>query len=416
VPEILIIGGGFGGVWSAASAVRLRDEAGVDPSDLTVMLVAPRDDMVIRPRLYEADPGEKRVPLAGILDPIGVRHVRETVIAIDADAHEVVHEDEAGRRTVATYDRLVIASGSQLRRPELPGAELLHDVDTMERAVALEEHLRGLARRPSADGRWTAVVVGSGFTGVEVATELVSRLHAVADAHAAGGDVEVVLVERADAVGPELGPGPRPEIEAALAQLGVQVRLGTTVTSLDASGVQLADGTAVPAQTVVWTGGLAASPLTQLVPGRRDASGRLAVDSALRVEGTVDVFAAGDTAAAPVEDGRVSVQSCQHAHAMGKHAGRNAAADLLGRELIAFTPDPYVTCLDLGAAGAVFTAGFDREVQSTGAPAKELKQLINRLIYPPTDDAAEILRAAGAAVSGAPGADDAATAQEQAVG
>lgn len=393
MPEILIVGGGFAGVWSAASAVRQRQEAGVPQSELTVTLVAPGEDIVMRPRLYESAPGEKKVSLARILGPIGVEHVRASAREIDTTAREVVVEDGDGARDVRSYDRLVLATGSRLRRPTLPGAEHLHDVDTLEAAVALDEHLHALPTAP-ADGRYTAVVVGSGFTGVEVATELVGRLRDVAEPHGAVGEVRVVLLERADAIGPQLGPGPRPAIEDALARLGVEVRLQTTVTRVEPGAVQLDDGTSLAARTAIWTGGMAASPLTELVPAARDELGRLAVAPTLRVTGVEGVFAAGDTAAAPVEDGHSSVQSCQHAHAMGKHAGRNAAAELLGLPLVDFAPDPYVTCLDLGEAGAVFTAGFDRAVQSTGAPAKDLKRMINRLIYPPTDDAARIVEAA----------------------
>jgi NADH dehydrogenase len=108
---------------------------------------------------------------------------------------------------------------------------------------------------------------------------------------------------------------------------------------------------------------------------------------------TRDPWAAGDTAAALAEPGQLVMQSCQHAVPQGKHVGVNAAADLLGRPLVSFTPDPYVTCLDLGHIGAVLTTGWDRTVVQTGADAKNLKRKINaEWIYPPVDDAATILR------------------------
>jgi NADH dehydrogenase len=119
------------------------------------------------------------------------------------------------------------------------------------------------------------------------------------------------------------------------------------------------------------------------------------VDGELRVPQAPHVFAAGDTAAAVLESGQTVVQSCQHATPLGKHAGHNAAADLLGLPLATFSTIPYVTCLDLGAAGAVYTIGFERAVQLSGAEGKERKRLINqKWIYPPLDDSDEILRAA----------------------
>jgi len=161
--------------------------------------------------------------------------------------------------------------------------------------------------------------------------------------------------------------------------------------------VWLSDGTAIPAATVVWTAGMAASPLTAAIPGLKDRLGRLDVDEFLRVRGLPEVYAAGDTAAAlSPDEGRIVMQSCQHALPQGKFAGHNVAADLLDEPLVRFEPAPYVTCLSLGPAGAVVTSGWDREVQMTEDVAKHLKKTINaQWIYPPVDDAAALFDQAG---------------------
>ncbi len=387
--DVLIIGGGFAGVWAAAGAVRARQEAGVDEGVVRVTLIAPADDMVIRPRLYQANPASMRVALDRVLGPIGVRRVAATVTGIDTAARTVTALARDGAERRLAYDRLVLATGSQARTPVLDGAPHLFDIDTLPAAAALEAHLGRLPGRPGGAERFTAVVVGGGFTGIELATELPDRLRAVS-----GGErVRVVLVERADVVGPELGPGPRAEIEAALQHAGVEVRLGIELRSLDSERAVLSDGTVIPTRTVVWTGGMRASGLTGHVPGTHDALGRLAVDEHLRVIGVDGVYAAGDTAAAVAENGHVVMQSCQHAMPQGKLAGANVTADVLGLPLAPFAPDPYVTCLDLGSYGAVVTQGWDRQVARTGAAAKERKQAINStLIYPPVDDAEAILR------------------------
>ncbi|MEV6237438.1 FAD-dependent oxidoreductase [Lentzea sp. NPDC051838] len=388
--NVLIVGGGFAGVWSAASAVKLREELGASEEDLRVTLISAGDDMVIRPRLYEADPDRMRVPLDRVLGPIGVRRIAATVTGIDTESRTVsaIHRD--GTTAQHSYDRLVLASGSQVVKPSLPGAELLFDIDTMAGAAALESHLH---RLPDQPGRFTAVVVGAGFTGLELATELVGRLRALAPAE----EVRVVLVERLDEVGPELGAGPRPQIEKALAELSVEVKLGVSLQEVNRSGVILSDGTTIPTATVVWTAGMTASPLTSFVPGQKDKLGRLDVDEYLRVRGLPDVYAAGDTAA-PVSprEGRVVMQSCQHALPQGKLAGHNVAADLLQEQLVEFQPPSYVTCLSLGPAGAVATSGWDREVELSGSDAKDLKTTINsKWIYPPVDDAQALLSQAG---------------------
>ncbi|MFD7406501.1 NAD(P)/FAD-dependent oxidoreductase [Streptomyces sp. NPDC059866] len=390
--NILIIGGGFAGVWAAAAAVRAARAHGVPQQQLQVTVVSSGDDLVIRPRLYEADPQVMRVALDRVLGPIGVRRIAATVTDIDTNSRTVNAIVRSGRNTVLGYDRLVLAAGSQLVRPAIPGSEWIFDVDTLDAAAALDHHVRRLPQRPATAGRFTAVVIGAGFTGLEIAAELVARLREVAgDAD----DVRVVLVERADVLGPELGEGPRPPISSALSHLGVELRLGKTVELVTDSEVELSDGELIPSSTVIWTAGMAASPLTQCIPGERDRGGRLRVDEFLRVLGAPEVFATGDTAAAVAEAGHTVMQSCQHAIPMGKFAGHNVAADVLGLDLAPFAPNPYVTCLDLGAAGAVVTTGWDRTVQKTREQGKALKRRINaEWIYPPVDDADAILKLA----------------------
>jgi NADH dehydrogenase len=202
----------------------------------------------------------------------------------------------------------------------------------------------------------------------------------------------VVLVDRSAVVADQLGPGPRAEIEAALDELGIERRLGTTVTEVADGYAVLSDGTKVEADAVVWSTGLRASDLTRQVSDRLDHLGRVPVDRHLRALHAV--FVAGDTAAAAFDAEHAVMQSCQHATPLGKVAGYNAAADLLDLPLRDFTPGPYVTCLDLGGAGAIFTRGWDRRVMASGAAGADIKRRINHRIHPPVDDASAILAAA----------------------
>ncbi|MGW4483110.1 NAD(P)/FAD-dependent oxidoreductase [Amycolatopsis sp. NPDC004368] len=217
-----------------------------------------------------------RVPLDRVLGPIGVRRVAGTVVGIDTGARTVSAVRRDGTTETLPYDRLVLASGSQVVRPGLPGAEYLFDIDTLTGAARHDAHLRRLPDREAAPGRFTAVVVGAGFTGLEIATELVGRLNETG---------RVVLVERLDAVGPELGEGPRPAIEKALADLGVEVRLGVSLQAVAPDEAHLSDGTVIPTATVVWAAGMTASPLTSFIAAEKDHLGRLEVDEYLRVRG-----------------------------------------------------------------------------------------------------------------------------------
>ncbi|MEV0617438.1 FAD-dependent oxidoreductase [Nonomuraea sp. NPDC050404] len=388
--HVVIIGGGFAGVWSAAGAALARAKAETEAeaarrhgdaaaaraasaragADLRITLIAPNEHLVLRPRLYEPEPDQAKVDLRRILGPIGVEHLRASVSTIDTGRRVVV----AGGEEIA-YDRLVLAAGSKLARPRaLPGAERLFDIDTLDGARRLTDHLR------DREG-YSAVVVGAGFTGLEAATALAAR-------------GRVLLVDRSRVVGAQLGPGPREEIEAALDELGIERRLGTTVTEVGDGYALLSDGTRAEADVVVWSAGMRASELTRQISAEAglDHLGRVPVDRHLRA--LPGVFAAGDTAAAAFDAEHTVMQACQHATPLGKVAGYNAAADLLGVPPRDFTPGPYVTCLDLGGAGAVFTRGWDRRVMASGAAGADIKKLVNQYIHPPVDDASQILAAA----------------------
>jgi NADH dehydrogenase len=206
----------------------------------------------------------------------------------------------------------------------------------------------------------------------------------------------VVVVEQSAQIGPELGAGPRPVIEEALAELGVELHLGDGVALIDAEGIVTQAGTRIPAQTVVWTAGARANPLTRQIAGQRDAFGRLHVDRSLKVIGQTHIYATGDVARAETDDeGNLAAMACQHAMNLGRSAGHNAAADLLGLDPIPYEQPFYVTCLDLGPWGAVYTEGWDRQVKMRGEDAKALKRKINtEWIYPPRADRAEVLEAA----------------------
>jgi NADH dehydrogenase len=147
-----------------------------------------------------------------------------------------------------------------------------------------------------------------------------------------------------------------------------------------------------------------ANPLTELIPVERDPWGRLPVDEFLRVRGVPHVFAAGDSASVLLDEGHASVMSCQHGRPMGRFAGHNAVSDLRSAPMLPLAIDWYVTVLDLGAWGAVYTEGWERRVVAQGAQAKRVKQTINcQRIYPPLSrDRRAILDAAAPVVQRPP--------------
>ncbi|WP_424630628.1 NAD(P)/FAD-dependent oxidoreductase [Bradyrhizobium sp. SYSU BS000235] len=392
--RLVIVGAGFAGMYAALSAARLRDIEGVSPEELEIALVSPEPTLVIRPRLYEPKPETLTAPLKDVLDAVNVVYVQGSVEDIDTKARSVGVINPKGERKSLTYHRLVIATGSRLFRPNIPGlAEYGFSVDSLDDAIALDRHLHKLATMPASSARDTFVVAGAGFTGIEAATELPSRLRTIFGKNA---NPRVIIVDRNSAVAPDMGEGPRPIIEEALRKLGVETRLSAGVASLDKSGITLSTGERIDAMTVIWAAGIRANPLTTKIPAERDNFDRLLVDNSLRVASVPGVFATGDAARAACDDmGNYALMSCQHATRMGAFAGNNAAAELLGVSTRPYHQKAYVTCLDLGEAGALFTRGWDRKVEMVGDVAKKTKQEINTVwIYPPKAERAAALASA----------------------
>jgi NADH dehydrogenase len=381
-------------MYAALSAARLRDIEGVSPEELEIALVSPEPTLVIRPRLYEPEPETLTAPLQDVFDAVDVVYVQGSVEAIDTKAGIVEILNAKGERKSLRYHRVVLATGSRLFRPDIPGlSEHAFSIGNVDDAISLDRHLHALAKMPASVGRDTIVVAGAGFTGIEAATAMPARLRSLFDETA---NPRIIIIERSSVVATDMGEGPRPIIEEALSKLGIETRLNVGVSSLDKSGVTLSTGEYIETMTVIWAAGMRANPLTTKIPGERDKFDRLLVDGCLRVPSVPGVFATGDAARAACDDcGNYALMSCQHATRMGAFAGNNAAAELLGVPARQYHQEAYVTCLDLGDAGALFTRGWDRKVEMVGEKAKATKHKINTVwIYPPQPERAAALASA----------------------
>jgi NADH dehydrogenase len=383
--KIVVAGSGFAGMWSAVSAARAVALAGRE-QDIEVISVSPNASLTIRPRLYEAILENMNPDLTPLFEAVGVRHIAGLVQTIDAGAHRLEIELADGTRTHLAYDKFVLATGSRLFQPPVPGlAEHAFNVDQLESARVLDAHLKSLASRPETTAHNTVVVAGGGFTGIETVAEMPERLRAVLGRDAA---IRVVVVEQAPHIGPDLGPVPRPVIEEALAECGVEIITGAAVTAISADSITLSSGERIETNTVIWTAGARANPLAAQIPGEHDRFGRVTGDAFLRAGEVYDIFVTGDVVRAATDDlGNTTVMSCQHAQSLGRVAGHNAAAELMGLPLHPYSQPKYVTCLDIGPWGALYTEGWDRQVRLTREAGKAQKREINTTwIYPPAAD------------------------------
>ncbi len=369
--RVVIVGTGFAGIWAALGAAAARQAAHAE-QDIEITVVGPGDSLLIRPRLYELDLRGTRVPLQGILPQIQVRHVDGMVNRVLPDQQRVQAIGVEGEELVP-YDQLVLCAGSR-RAVELE-APRHHGVDNLAEAQALHAVLDSFGKT-----RPIVAVVGAGFEGIEVATELTGR----ADVH---------LIEQADHVAPDFGPAARDVIEKALRDLNIAVTLEATATPLDDGNLSLSNGTYLTPNITVWATGPHAGNIGAAFGIQHDELGRIPVDQTLQT--TVDgVWAAGDCARAVADRGHLALMSCQHAMPMGARAGSNVVRGALGLRAERYSQPLYLTCLDLGAGGALLTAGFERnDVLATGESGKQFKRYINRgLIYPPSGDAHALLK------------------------
>jgi NADH:ubiquinone reductase (H+-translocating) len=210
--RILVLGAGFAGLWSAVAAARRLDELGVGSDRVEILVVNRTPWHSIRVRNDEADLEATGVPLADVLDPVGIKHVVAQVTDIDIPGREVACTIDGTAKALA-YDRLVFALGSRLARPDIPGlAKHAFDVDTFEGAARLTDHIAGLPLCPVGTGQYDVLVVGGGLTGIEVATEIFGRLR-TAIAHAPVSDPvllpRVILADHKAWIGSDMGESAR---------------------------------------------------------------------------------------------------------------------------------------------------------------------------------------------------------------
>lgn len=178
VERILVIGAGFAGLWSALSAARKLDELHRgDEAEVAIVNPVPFHSM--RVRNYEQPLDPTLVQLDTVLGPTGVRLIEAKATDIDSTKRRVSIERN-GAPELLDYDRLILAAGSVLVRPPIPGLEHhSFDVDTYAGACKLQAHLLTLPALPDTAARYTAVVVGAGLTGIELAAELPARLREI---------------------------------------------------------------------------------------------------------------------------------------------------------------------------------------------------------------------------------------------
>jgi NADH dehydrogenase len=375
--KIVIIGGGFAGLWAAFSAMRLIKLEGLEQK-VTITLISKDPYHGLRPRYYESDLEATRISLAALLKPLDINLVIGDVAAIHSASQQVLLKTEISY----PYDKLILATGSGLHLPVIPGLkEYAFNVDTYADAKKLQDHIAALSLE-KVEGQYTVVVIGGSFTGIEIATELRDRLNNLKTE----GKGRVIVIDRSK-LASRFSPEVQAVVNSAFKDMAIETISGVEAAIIAKDHIVLNTGDIIKTQTVVWAGGMKSSALTMQFELELDSLGRLPVDRFLRVQGVDNCFAAGDVAAATTDGVHSALLSCQHAMPQGRFAGNNAVAELFDKELLMYEQPKYVTSLDLGSWGALYAEGWEQRVVKTKEAAKAIKLFINHeRIYPPFAD------------------------------
>lgn len=355
VPHVVIVGGGFGGLW-AARALR--------GAPVRITLLDRGNHHLFQPLLYQvATAGLSAPNIAAPLRQILRRQQNLTVLL-----GEVARLEPGAKRLhlgdgrTLDYDRLIVASGATHAyfghddwAAHAPGLKTLDDALEIRRRILTAFERAEAEDDPAARAAWlTFAIVGGGPTGVELAGTLAEIAR-----HTLRGEFRRADPRRARVLLLEAGPRvlssfPESLSEKArlqLQKLGVEVRTGVPVRAIDDAGVQLGDER-IAARTVLWAAGVAASPLARDLGVPLDRAGRVIVDPDLRVPGHPDIHVAGDLAALQC-GGRPVPGVAPAAKQMGRYIGRAIRARLRGIEPPPFRYRDYGNLATIGRMAAV---------------------------------------------------------------
>ena len=356
--KILILGGGFGGLFTAL------DLAGTGE----VTLVDEHDHFLFKPMLYEYLSGEVELwhiapNFSELLD--NVRTVRGAIQSIDLENRSVVI---AGRGAPLSYDVLVMALGAITNYWGVGGAEEftlpfreVEDANRLRRRMTESlDHLPPDAAPQDTREALTFVVVGGGASGVELSTKMSDLLRDAVKRRALRGEPRVIIVEMADRLVPGMGDEIREYVERELDRHRIEVHTRTRVARVSSTGLTLEHNgreTEIAAAGVIWVAGVRLNSVIENLKVEKDKRGLILVEPTLQVRGHQDAFALGDIAfypdVAPALAGTAQL-AFQQAHL----CARNVRAFLNGEDLKAKHFVELGEALSLGTEhAAVLSAG-----------------------------------------------------------
>jgi NADH dehydrogenase len=331
--HVVVVGAGFGG---------LETVAGLKNSGARVTLVDQRNHHLFQPLLYQV--ATTSLATSEIAWPI--RHLLRKRKDVTTLLAEVAGVDTAVKRVLLDdgsfipYDTLVLATGARHAyfghdewEPFAPGLKTIEDATTIRRRILVAFEKAERETDPQARAALlTFVIIGGGPTGVELAGTIAELAHETLREEFRNIDTRearVVLIEAGERVLAGFKPVLSAYARTALERLGVTIEFGHPVTECSAEGVTFA-GRLLPAKTIIWAAGVAASPAAQWLGAESDRAGRALVEADLSVPGHPDVFVVGDAAHVAWEDGKLVPGVAPAAKQQGRHVAATVRARLGG--------------------------------------------------------------------------------------
>lgn len=361
VTRIVIVGGGFAGVKCAKTLCKQ-----LSPDQCEIIHFDRENSMVYYPLLAEVagatiGPDSVATPLRQLLPTVRCR--TEEVRRIDLSASEVEYEGYDGRLRRMGFDHAVIACGSAVNLTLVPGmADHAFPLKSVGDAMALRFHvMEQLEKAEVCDDperrRWylSFVIVGGGFSGVEVAGELNDLVRASLRFYRnfTAGDVTVTLVHSREQILPEVSPGLRDFARIKMEEAGIRMILKSRIVVATPDGVGLEDGRMITAATIVCTIGTTATQLVQWLDAPKE-KGRLVTDPDMRLKGTPNVWAVGDCAVIlNAYDGHPAPTTGQFAERQGRQVADNIVRVLRSRPTRPFSYKPMGVLCGIGERKAV---------------------------------------------------------------
>jgi len=361
---IVILGAGYAGVAVAQKLAKLYKEK----MDVEIVLIDQLEFHTMRTVLHEllvrkVQDDVAQLALASIFEGTKVKFVQDKIISINQNSNKLISENN-----VYSYDYLVVATGSQVETFNTKGAkEFAHSIWTLEGIQVLRMHLENKLKEEEP-----IVVVGAGFTGIEIVGELASKYL----------DHKIMLINSSEEVLPTYPVNLRNKVTKRLSKIGVDLVSGVRVSEIQEDSVILSDGRIIETSTVIWSAGIRGAVILDQFDLEKNSRGQLVANKYLQSKDDEKIFLVGDVISYIGDDGKVVPQMVENAKASANLVVDNINRHKQGQVLKGYKPSLHGSVVSIGNLYGVANLKFvGLPIRLTGLLAAFMKLAIHGTYY-----------------------------------